>query len=139
MTRMTKLRLAIGMAAALAGLVLGVTGRAHAGLAWNWPVGVSGTSPNSTGSGSMTDGRFGGNPNDYIGCFYNTGSNSIECDAQQDMGNGVVKRITCTTYSPSTGMVIAVAGLNAASVLTFTTASGGVCKSIQIWNESDYL
>jgi hypothetical protein len=36
-------------------------------------------------------------------------------------------------------MVIAVAGLNAASVLTFTTAAGGVCKSIQIWNESDYL
>ena len=28
---------------------------------------------------------------------------------------------------------------NAASVLTFTTAAGGVCKSIQIWNESDYL
>lgn len=139
MTRTTKLRLAIGVAAALAGLVLGVTGRAQAGLEWTWPVGVSGTAPNSTGSGSMTDGRFGGNPNDYIGCFYNTGSNSIECDAQQDMGTGVVKRITCTTYSPSTGMVIAVAGLNAASVLTFTTGSGGVCKSIQIWNESDYL
>ena len=51
----------------------------------------------------------------------------------------MVKRIACTTYSPSTGMVIAVSGLNAASVLSFTTASGGVCKSIEIWNESDYL
>ena len=139
MTRMTKVRLAIGASAALGGLVLGVTGRAHAGLQWTWPVGVSGTAPNFTGSGSMTDGRFGGNPYDYIGCFYNTGSNSIECDAQQDIGSGVVKRITCTTYSPSTGMVIAVSGLNAASVLTFNTGSGGVCKSIQIWNESDYL
>lgn len=139
MARMTKVRLAIAAAAALAGLVLGVTGPAHAGLEWNWPVGISGVSPNTTASGSMTDGRFGGNPYDYIGCYYNTGSNSIECDAAQDMGNGVVKRITCTTYSPSTGMVIAVSGLNAASVLTFTTAAGGVCKSVQIWNESDYL
>jgi hypothetical protein len=116
-----------------------VSGRAQAGLQWTWPVGVSGLPPTVTGSGSMTDGRFGGNANDYIGCFYNTGSNSIECDANQDMGNGVVKRVTCTTYSPSTGMVIAVSGLNAASVLTFTTAAGGVCKSVQIWNESDYL
>ena len=142
MARMTKVRLAIGAAAVLAGLVLGVSGRAQAGLQWYWPVGISGTAPNFAASGSMTDGRFGGNPNDYIGCYYDTGSNSVECDAVQDLGSGVSKRISCTTYSPSTGMVIAVSGLNAASVLSFTTGangSGGACKSIQIWNESDYL
>ncbi len=139
MKRTAKLKLAIGVAAGLMGMVMGTTTPALAGLNWNWPVGISGAAPNWSASGGLTDGRFGGNPGDYIGCFYDTGSNSIECDAAQDTGGGAVRRITCTTYGPSSSWIIAVSGLNAASVLTFTTQSGGSCKSIRIWNESDYL
>lgn len=139
MTTKIKWRSALALAAGLAGIVLGQTTIARAGTDWNWPVGISGASPNTTASGALTEGRFGGDPLDYIGCSYTTESGWVECFARQGIGGGASKRVYCMQDHPSMGMVSAVAGLNSASVLVWKLAPGGLCKSVQIWNESDYL
>jgi hypothetical protein len=139
MTAKGKFRAALVLAAGMAGLVLGQTNLARAGTQWYWPVGISGTTPNVTAEGSMTDGRTGGDPLDYIGCSYSTENGWVECYARQGLGAGVSKRVYCMQDQPSLGMVTAVSGLNAASVLRWKLAPGGLCRSVQIWNESDYL
>jgi hypothetical protein len=139
MTTATKTKWKIlALAAGLGGIVLGQTGLAGAGTKWEWPVRIDGASPSEVASGSLLDGRFTGDPLDYIGCSYTTGG-WIECYARQGLGPGLSKRVNCIVDSPSVGAVSTVSGLNAASVLRFQLKSGGLCNYIQIWNESDYL
>jgi hypothetical protein len=140
MTKNAKIRGLLMAAAGVAGIVLGLSSQVRAGMKWNWPITIEGTgTANRTCSGSLLDVRNGGTSLDYIGCQYFSETDSIECYAQKGLSDGGAVRVYCTQASPTYGMVAGTAGLNAASVVRFKTVSGGVCKSIDVWNESDFL
>jgi hypothetical protein len=139
MTATTKVKWRVlALAAGLGGIVLGQTDLAKAGTKWEWTVRIEGSSPNTIASGSLLDGRYAGQALDYIGCKYNS-TGWLECFARQGLTTGASKVVKCIYDEPSIGTIAAVTGLNSASVLWFQLKSGGLCKTIEIWNESDFL
>jgi hypothetical protein len=128
---------------AIAGLIAGVAFAyvhdAAAGADGFYTVSISGITPNVVAVGSMHDARFGGQPQDLIGCYYNAMTNFVECDAVQGLGPGVVKRFTCGVTAPSAGLVALVTGINEASYLVLTLAPAGRCGGIEVYNYSDNL